>query len=88
VYRDLVGNPEGKRLLGRPRCRWKDNIKTDLQVEACGSMDWIDEDQDRDRWLLLINAVMHLRVPYIVWKFLTSCKPVSFSRRTQLHVLS
>jgi len=62
VYRVLVGKPEGKRPLGRPRRRWEDNIKMDLQeVGFCG-MNWIELAQDRDRWLALVNAVMDLRV--------------------------
>jgi hypothetical protein len=63
VYRDLVGKPEGKRPLGRPRRRWKDNIKMDLQEVGRGGMDWIDLAQDRDKWRELVNAVMNLRVP-------------------------
>ena len=63
VYRDLVGKPEGKRPLGRPRHRWEDNIKMDLQKVGCGGMDWIEQVQDRDRWRALVNAVMNLRVP-------------------------
>jgi len=63
VYRVLVGKPEGKRPLGRPRCRWENNIKMDLQEVGCGGMDWIDLAQDRDRWRTLVNAVMNLRVP-------------------------
>ena len=62
VYRGLVGKPEGKRQLGRPRCRWED-IKMDLQEMGCGGMDWIELAQDRDRWRALVNAVMNLRVP-------------------------
>ena len=50
VYRVLVGKPEGRRPLGRPRCRWEDNIKTDLQEVGCGGLDWIELAQDRDRW--------------------------------------
>ena len=63
VYRVLVGEPEGKRPLGRPRRRWEYNIKMDLQEVGCGGMDWIDLAQDRDRWRALVNAVMNLRVP-------------------------
>ena len=62
VYRVLVGKPEGKRPLGRPRHRWVDNIRMDFQV-GCGYMDWIGLAQDRDRWRRLVSAVMNLRVP-------------------------
>ena len=62
VYRVLVGKPEGKRPLGRPRCRWEDNIKMELQEVGCGGMDWIELAQDRDTWRALMNAVMNLRV--------------------------
>jgi hypothetical protein len=58
-----VANPEGKRPLGRPRCRWEDNIKMDLQEVGCGDMDWVGLAQDRDRRRVLVNAVMKLRVP-------------------------
>jgi len=61
VYRVLVGKPEGKRPLGRPRHRWKD-IKMDLQVVGCRGMDWIELAEDRDRWRALVNAVMNIRV--------------------------
>ena len=63
VYRFLVGKPEGKRPLGRPRRRWVDNIRMDLQEIGCGYMDWIGLAQDRDRWRTLVSAVMNLRVP-------------------------
>jgi len=63
VYRVLVGKPEGKRPLERPRCRWEDNMKMDLQEVGCGSMDWIELAQDRDRWRALVSAAMNLRVP-------------------------
>jgi hypothetical protein len=58
-----VGNPEGKRLFGRPRLRWEDNIKLELQEVGCGGMDWIHLAQDRDRWRALVNVVMNLRFP-------------------------
>jgi len=63
VYRVLVGKPEGKKPQGRPRRRWVDNIKTDLQEVGCGYMDRIGLAQDRDRWRALVSAVMNLRVP-------------------------
>ena len=63
VYRVLVGKTERKRPLWRPRHRWEDNIKMDLQEVIYGSMDWNDLAQDRDRWRALVNAVMNLRVP-------------------------
>ena len=63
VYRVLVGKPEGRRPLGRPRRRWVDNIRMDLREVGCGYMDWIGLAQDRDRWRTLVSAVMNLRVP-------------------------
>jgi len=63
VYRVLVVKPEGNRPLGRPRCRWEDNIKMDLQEMGCGGMDWIKLAQDSNRWRAVVNAVMNLRVP-------------------------
>ena len=62
VYRVLVGKPEGKRPLGRPRRRWVDNIRMDLQEVGCGYMDWIGLAQDTG-WRTLVSAVMNLRVP-------------------------
>jgi hypothetical protein len=62
MYRFLVGKPEGKRLLGRPRHRWEDNIKMDVQEVGCGGMDWIGLAQDRDRWRAIANAIMNLQV--------------------------
>ena len=63
IYRDLVGKPEGKRLLGGPRHRWQYNIKMSLQEVGCRSMDWIELAQDRDRWWALVNVVTNLHVP-------------------------
>jgi len=63
VDRVLVGKPEGKRPLGRPRRRWENNIKINLQEVGCVGMDYIELGQDRDRWRALVNAVMNLRVP-------------------------
>ena len=65
---------EGKRPLGRPRRRWEDNIKMDLQEVGCGGTDWIEMAQGRDRWRALVNAVMNLRVPLNAGNFLTSCR--------------
>ena len=62
VYRVLVGKPEGKRPLGRPRLRWEDNIMIDLR-EVGGGGDWMELAQDRDRWRALVNTVMNFRVP-------------------------
>jgi len=63
VYSVLVGKPDGRRPLGRPRRRWADNIRTDLQEVGRGYMDWIGLTQDRDRWRTLVSAVMNLQVP-------------------------
>jgi len=63
VYRALVGKPERRIPLGRPRRRWVDNNRIDLQEVGCGCMDWIGLAQDRDRWRTLVSAVMNLRVP-------------------------
>jgi len=59
----LVKKPGRKRQIGRPKRRWKDNIKMDIQDVGCGGVDWIELAQDRDRWQALVNAVMNLRVP-------------------------
>ena len=63
AYRVLVGKPEGRRPLGRPRRRWMVNIRMELQEVGCGYMDWIGLAQDRHRWRRLVSAVMNLRVP-------------------------
>jgi hypothetical protein len=61
VYRVLVGKPEGKRPLGRPRRRWEDEIRMDLGEIGFGGVDWIRLSQDRDRWRAVVSAVMNLR---------------------------
>jgi hypothetical protein len=62
VYKVLVGKPEGKRPLGRPRCRWEDEIGMDLREIGLGGVDWIRLAQDRDRWQAVVSAVMNFRV--------------------------
>jgi len=74
MHRVLVGKPEGKRPMGRPRCRWEDNITIDLR-EVGGGGDWMELAQDRERWRALANTVvMNLRVPQSAGNFLTSCR--------------
>jgi hypothetical protein len=63
AYRLLVGKLERKRLLGRPRRRWVDNIRMDLGEVGWGDVDWIDLAKDRDRWRAVVNSVLNLRVP-------------------------
>jgi hypothetical protein len=63
AYNILVGRPEGRRSLGRPRHRWEDNIKMELREIGFGNVNWINFAQDRDRWRALVNTVMNLRVP-------------------------
>jgi hypothetical protein len=72
MYIVLVGKPEGRRPLGRPRHRWEDDIKMDLQEVRFGGMDWIELAQDRDRLRALVKAGMDLRVPLNAGNFLTS----------------
>jgi hypothetical protein len=72
AYNILVGRPERRRPLGRPRRRWEDNIKMDLREIGFGDVDWIHWAQDRDRWRDLVNTAMNLRVPYNAGNFLTS----------------
>jgi len=74
VHRVLVGKPEGKRPLGRPRRRWEDNINMDLQKVVGGCEDWMELAQDRDRWRALVSTVMNLRVPKNAGNFWTSCR--------------
>jgi len=72
VYRILVGKPEVKRQLGRPRRRREDNIKMDLKEVGYGGVDWIELTWDKDKWRALVNAIMNLRVPKNAGNFLTS----------------
>ena len=88
VHRVLVRKPEGKRPLGRPRRRWEDNIKMDLQEVGGGCEEWMELAQDRDRWRALVGTVMNLRVPEMRGISRLAAEPVSFSRRTLLHGVS
>jgi hypothetical protein len=85
VYRFLVGKPEGRRPLGRPRRRWEDNIKMDLQEIGHRGKNWIEVTQERDKCRVRANAAMNFWVPSNAGNFLTSFKPDSFSRSTLLH---
>jgi hypothetical protein len=62
LYKALVGKPEGKRLLGKPRCGWEDRIKMHLRETGLGGVDWIRMAQERDRWRAVVSAVMNIRV--------------------------
>jgi transposase len=72
AYKVLVGKPEGKIPLGRPRCRWVDNIKIYIRDIGYDGMDWIDLAEDRDQWRALVNTTMNLRVPSNAGKFLST----------------
>jgi hypothetical protein len=84
----LVGKPEGKRPLGRPRRRWEDNIKMDFQEVGWVCGDWMELAQDRDRWRALVNVVRNLRGPKMRGISWIAAEPVSFSIRTLLHGVS
>ena len=88
MYGVLVRKPEGKRPSGRPRRRWENNIKMDLQEVGGGCGDWMELAQDRDRWRALMSTVMNLWVPRMREISLLAAEPVSFSRRTLLHGVS
>jgi hypothetical protein len=83
--RVLVRKPEGKRPLGRPRCRWDNNTKMDLKEIVSEGVDWNVLAKDRNKWWTVFNAVMNLRVPQNAGNFLSRRGTVSFSRRTLLH---
>jgi hypothetical protein len=84
AYRILVGKPERKRPLRRPRSRWVDIIKTNLEEIEWDGMDWVDLARDRDQWRALVNTAMNLRVPLNAGNFLSGCTIGVFSRRAQL----
>jgi hypothetical protein len=84
-YKILVGKPEGKRPLGRPRCPWKDNIRIDIREIEWEGVYWMHRAQDRVQWRALVHTVTNLRVPKKARNFLTSSATTSFSRRTLLH---
>ena len=88
MHRVLVGKPERKRPLGRPRRRWEDNIKMDLEEMGGSCEDWMELAQDRDRWRALVSTVMNLGVPKMRGISGLAAEPVSFSRRTLLHGVS
>jgi hypothetical protein len=88
VYRVLVGKPEGKRLLGRPRRRGEDNFKMDLQEVGGDCGDWMELAQDRERLRALMSTVRNLRVPKMRGISCLAAEPVSFSRRTVLYGVS
>jgi hypothetical protein len=88
AYRMLVGTPEGRRPLVRPRSRWVDNIKMDLRGIGWVDMDWMDLAQNREQWSSLVNNVANLQFSQIFRKFLCSCITGGFSRRAQLHEVS
>jgi hypothetical protein len=88
AYRFLVGKPEGKRPLGRPRRRWVDNIRMDLVEIDWGDVDWIGIAQDRDKWSALVNAVMNLRVPKNAGKLSSGYISCGLSSSSQFHRVS
>jgi hypothetical protein len=81
----LVGNPEEKRPLGRPRCRWVDNIKTNLGEVGWGDVDWIGLAQDKDKWRVLVNSIMNPRVPENAGSFARGCTTDGLLSSAQLH---
>jgi hypothetical protein len=83
-----VGKPEEKRPLGRPRRRWMDSVKLGLGEIGWDGMDWIGLTRNMDDWTALVNTVMNLLVPKIIWKFFSSCIIGNFSGRAQLHEVS
>jgi hypothetical protein len=85
AYRILVGKPERKRPLGKPRHRWVYNIKMNPRETGWDGMDSIDMAQDRDRWRAFLHTIMNIRVPKNAGDILSSCTTCGFSRRARLH---
>jgi hypothetical protein len=88
AYRLLVGKPEGKRPLGRPRRRWVDIIRIDLGEVGWGDVDWIGLAKDRNRWRALVNSVLNLRVPRNAGKLSGGLTSSGLSGSAQLHIVS
>jgi hypothetical protein len=88
AYKLLVGNSEGRRTLGRPCCRWLDNIRMDLVQVGCSDVDWIGLAQDKDRWRAAVNSVLNLRVPYTAGKLSSILTTRDLSSSAQLHGVS
>jgi hypothetical protein len=88
AYRLLMGKPEGKGPLGRPRCRWVDNIRMDLGEVGWVNVDWIGLAQDRNRWRALVNVVMNLPVPQNAGKLSSGYTIGGLSSSAQLHLVS
>jgi hypothetical protein len=88
AYRLLVGKPEGRRPLGRPRRRWVDNIRIDLVEVRCGDVHWIGLAQDRDRWRALVNSILNLLVPQNAGKLSSIQTTRALASSAQLHGVS
>jgi hypothetical protein len=88
AYRLLVGKPEGKRPLGRPRHRWVDNIRMDLGEVGWGDVDWIGMAKDRNRWRALVNSALNHRVPRNAGKLSSGLTSSGLSGSAQLHIVS
>jgi hypothetical protein len=88
TFRLLVGKPEGKRPLGRPRRRWVDNIRIDLGEVGWGDLDWIGLAKDRNRWRALANSILNLRVPRNTGKLSSGLTSSGLSVSAQLHIVS
>jgi hypothetical protein len=88
AYRLLVGKPEGKRPLGRPRCRWVHNIRMDLGEVGWGDVDWMGLAKDRNRWRAVVNSVLNLQAPLNAGKLSSGLTSSGLSGSAQLHIHS